>query len=101
MKEKIKELLSKNFVSLYPNRFDNISDELITLIFDNLIEYLKENNPYPEKVFIEPSKDHLHLAIRLFNENGISVDGYNGSMGRFARNGMIRQIEEFKSMFED
>jgi len=68
---------------------------------DNLIDYLKSNNPYPDTVFIEPSEDQKLLAIELFHANDLSVDGYNGSMGRFARNGMIKQIEEFKDMLSD
>jgi len=97
MKEKIIKILSKS----YQRSFNDVSDEIIKTVLDNLIEYLKENNPYPESIFKEPSKENLNLAIKLFNENGISVDGYNGSMGRLARNGMIRQIVEFKSMLED
>ena len=110
MREKIKKLLHKyakiqndRSVQNYVNsqNFESVIDDLIELFCNDLTEYLKENNPYPESIFKEPSKEHLNLAIKLFNENGISVDGYNGSMGRFARNGMIRQIVEFKSMFED
>ena len=59
-----------------------------------IIKELKEQNPYPELVFIELSGGIYQKVIELFKENGLSLDGYNGSFGRKVYNNCLEDLEE-------
>ena len=44
-------------------------------------------NPYPESIFPEPTKEEYALIRKLCQENKLTLDKFSGAMGRLAWNG--------------
>lgn len=65
----------------------------IKLIEELLIDELRKDNPYPEDIFIEPTKEQHKLIQKLFKKNNLSLDGYNGSFGRKVWNNCVDCLE--------
>ena len=60
-----------------------------------IISELKNKNPYPSDIFIEPSKEDWKLLNSI---NGKNSEAFMGSFGRLVWNNCI---EELKRLFED
>ena len=58
----------------------------------------KANNPYPEKVFTEPTAEEYKLCHRILKENGLTIDKFSAAMGRRTFNNAIDHIS---SLFTD
>jgi len=62
---------------------------------EKLIEQLTENHPYPNDVFIEPTKQQWKKFHKLLSENGMSSGGFVGSACRIGYNACLFQIKKF------
>lgn len=64
------------------------------VINKDILKRLRNANPYPDDVFIEPTKEQKKKVIKLFKDNNLSLDGYNGSWGRYVWNLCCDKLEE-------
>ena len=56
----------------------------------------KFKNPYPEDIFIEPTKEEFKKSHEVLKEQvGIQIDKLSGSMGRNVFNYLTRDFEQF------
>ena len=61
----------------------------------DMIETLKKENPYPESVFTESTKEEYELMQKVFKENGLIPDRFFGSWGRVVWNNCINRLEAY------
>ena len=63
---------------------------------ENIIQELRNKNPYPEDIFIETPQMDKQKINKYCKDNGISIDGYNGSWGRKVWNNCIDNLKQLK-----
>lgn len=61
---------------------------------EQLLKELRANNPYPEDVFTEPTKDEYAKVQKLFIDAGLIQDRFFGAYGRKVWNNCIEKAEE-------
>jgi len=59
-----------------------------------MIKELQKRNPYPESVFIEPTKAQYEKFNELMKEAGLCVAAYNGSWGRRVWNNCVEELKD-------
>ena len=59
-----------------------------------VIQGLRDNIPYPEDVFIEPTKKQYQKLHSYLQNNGLSDDKFFGAFGRCVWNNCLDKIEE-------
>lgn len=64
---------------------------------EKLIEQLKEQHPYPDDIFIEPTKKQWEAFHKLLSESGMLSGGFIGAACRVGYNACIFQIEKLES----
>lgn len=75
-------------VIISPNlRFENQNEEKTEL---------RKRNPYPEDIFVETPQMDKQKINKFCRDNGISIDGYNGSWGRKVWNYCIDELEKIQ-----
>ncbi len=75
---------------------------IATPSIQEVIETLRKSNPYPDDIFIEPTKEQYALFHKLLKEHGLTLDKFMGAEGRRVWNlcvdklGTILKELEFK-----
>lgn len=54
----------------------------------------KPKNPYPEDIFIEPTKRQYTLFHKIPRENGMTLDKFSGAFGRRVWDNCCNEWEE-------
>ena len=76
---------------------DNIKAEIIKLIRE-----LVPLNPYPEDIWIEPTKEQYNLFHQILQKQGLTLDKFTGALGRRIwdafRKDMLDKIADIKPM---
>ena len=77
MNDKIREIISVYYMNRYCCRDTNISrytDKAISEILTEIGKAIDEcKNPYPDSVFIEPTKEQYDIIHRLLKENNCLI----------------------------
>ncbi len=60
----------------------------------NILNKAKLKNPYPEDIFIEPSKEEYIIVQKIFKDVGLIQDEFFGAYGRKVWNNCINTIEQ-------
>lgn len=59
-----------------------------------IIQDLRNNNPYPGDIFIEPTKEQYQKLHDYLQNIGLSNDKFFGAFGRIVWNNCLDKIEE-------
>lgn len=59
-----------------------------------IVEKVRKDNPYPDDIFIEPSKEDYWMMKTALSEKGLIPDGFFGSYGRRVWNNCLDKIAE-------
>lgn len=51
-------------------------------LLNDLLARLPKDNPYPESIFVEPTKEQLALLVEKLKEVRLTLDVFSGSIGR-------------------
>ena len=76
---------------------------LIKLVMEKqekIIKELRNNNPYPKDIFIETPQMDKQKINKFCKDNGISIDGYNGSWGRKVWDNCIDELEKLRKRYD-
>ena len=57
-----------------------------------LLKELKNKNPYPETVFIEPTAKQYSRFHQILQKEGLTLDKFSGSIGRHLWNVIIDEL---------
>lgn len=57
------------------------------------IEGLVIDNPYPEDIFIEPTKEQYALLHKKLKEVGLTLDKFSGAIGRMVYKGLSADFQ--------
>ena len=68
----------------------NSIEEYVTQV----LEEVRKNNPYPESVFIPPTKKQFAEVHKLLKREGWSLTALSGAMGRLTWNNCIDEISK-------
>ncbi len=71
--------------------YDRRKDESVEYLIEQLDE-MKARNPYPESIFIPPTKEQYAKLHKLLKREGWSLDAFSGDMGRRVWNTCIEDI---------
>ena len=63
-------------------------------IKDEIIDYLEKIHPYPDDVFIEPTKEQWETFHRILAENGMSSGGFIGHACRIGYDACLYQLKK-------
>ena len=55
----------------------------------------KPSNPYPEEVFIEPTKEQYELFHKTLQKQGLTLDKFSGAVGRRLWDSLNEEWERF------
>ena len=58
------------------------------------IEETRKRNPYPEDIFIEPTKKEYQKMREAFEKAGLIPDKFFGSFGRLVWNNCLEDVEK-------
>ena len=59
---------------------------------EGVLAEIKKRNPYPESVFIEPTKEEYRMVREMFKKNGLCLTAYSGAWGRKVWNNCIEEV---------
>lgn len=66
--------------------------------YKRIVNIVLASNPYPEKVFPEPTKEEYALMKKALSKYGLTPDKFFGSFGRRVWSNCIAAVE---SMMDD
>ena len=61
---------------------------------EGALELAKNNNPYPESVFTEPTKEQFARFHEILQKEGLALDKFAGSLGRRIWNTLVEMLEQ-------
>ena len=62
----------------------------IKLLLKEVVD--ESRNPYPEDIFVEPTKKQYVLFHRLLQKEGLTLDKFSGAIGRSVWKAVLREI---------
>ena len=78
-------------------RFESDLDALLKEEAGKLIKHLKGMHPYPEDIFIPPTKEQFEQTHRVLKDAGLSSDRFAGHACRIGYNACIFNIEQLNN----
>lgn len=71
---------------------DSLISDIKQYLLENLADELE--NPYPEDIFIEPTKDQYRLIHEILVKNGLTLDKFSGAWGRKVWNNCVKKLKD-------
>ncbi len=68
----------------------NSIEEYVTQV----LEEVRENNPYPESIFVPPTKEQCEMAHEALKQVGMTLDKFSASMGKLVWNNCVDEISK-------
>ena len=60
----------------------------------SVLKELKDENPYPESIFIPPTDEQFKVAHEALKQVGLTLDKFSASMGKLVWDNCIKRVHK-------